>query len=217
MGDAAGAGPVLAEALSLAREIDALPIVAEALMAEGDRLRDSGQAAQASAQYREAARIAAEAQDAWLGLRARQKVAEAGGAGRDLAATVTEAQSAGLAPLVGRGRLALARLAMAGGKREEAIREAGEAVKAAAPIRQRDVLFQAHHVAALALSAIGRGVEARDAFLQALVPLTEMRAGLKDMPLKIFMSRPATASFLKDAGSALPEEAAIRAISAETL
>jgi len=44
-----------------------------------------------------------------------------------------------------------------------------------------------------------------------------MRAGLKDASLRAFMSRPATASFVKDAGSALPEEAAIRAITAETL
>ncbi|MGH9870646.1 MAG: protein kinase domain-containing protein [Candidatus Polarisedimenticolia bacterium] len=201
LGDVEGAGRVLAEAIPLARGSEQALILVEALLAEGDRLRASGAAPAAAAQYKEAARVALEAQDVWLTLRARFRLAESSESARDLGEIIRQARASGLEPLESWTNLALARREAAAGRAEAALPHVTKAVVLAARLRQRDVLLQAHHLAALILRRLGRNEEAGEALKSALVPLEEMRAGLKDEALRHFEARPATKGLLKDAES----------------
>jgi tetratricopeptide (TPR) repeat protein len=189
----------LDEALTLARKTNNTGLVAEAYNAQVALRLAQGEPDRAATDSREALRIAKTRTDPRLLLVVRLQAGETARSVRDLELVAKEADSAGLLPVVGAAHLALARVRLAAGQHREAAREADLAVTTATSLGQRDLLFQAQHLAGDALVKQGDRSRAVDRFSAALLPLDEMRRGLKDEPLKSFLARSETAEFGKSA------------------
>ena len=202
-GDLAGAGTALDEAIRLSRGIKADATLGESLTYEGLRLLDAGKGPEAAAVLKEAARVLDRVRDFRLILMTRLASARAARAAGALDAALAEVRRAGLDPLLAPGLLAGARLSLAGGRAAEAQAQAAEGERAATRLGQRDLLFQARHLAAEAMRRAGRGADAQAQYLKALEPLEEMRSGLAGDALTIFLARPETAAFARDADEAL--------------
>jgi tetratricopeptide (TPR) repeat protein len=199
LGDHAGAEEALTEALGLARQINNRPLVAEILTYQGELAIARGQWGQAATVLREATSEAEAAQQHRLGLLARLNAAKAGRSVGDLEAVLKEAQAFGLAPLVAPTRLAMARVHLDAGRLAEARREAELAIDAGTPLLQRDLLFQAHHLAGVVLERRGETEPASEHYVTGLTALAEMRQGLKNPSLRHLLDRPETTSFATDA------------------
>jgi eukaryotic-like serine/threonine-protein kinase len=202
-GDFGTAGKTLAEGIALARKQNSNATIAEGLVYEGMRLLAERQPDKAAAALREAVRVAGQVGDFRLIRMARLAQAAAARSSRDLDIVLADVTKAGLLPLAAPALLDRARLDLSVGKGAEAAEQALKAAEAAAPLQQRDFLFQARHLAGAALQKQGKGAAALEQFRQALQPLEEMRAGLKGDALKAFLSRPETAEFGRDADAAL--------------
>jgi tetratricopeptide (TPR) repeat protein len=198
-GNHAGAEEALTEALRLARQINNGPLVAEILTYQGELAIARGQWAQAATVLREATSEAEAAKQHRLGLLARLNAAKAGRSVGDLDAVLKEAQAFGLAPLVAPTRLAMARVHLDAGRLAEAQREAELAIDAGAPLLQRDLLFQAHHLAGIVLERRGETEPASEHYVAGLTALAEMRQGLENPSLRHLLDRPETTSFATDA------------------
>ncbi|HET6373628.1 MAG TPA: hypothetical protein VFG76_09995, partial [Candidatus Polarisedimenticolia bacterium] len=111
-----------------------------------------------------------------------------------------EAGTVGLLPLVSPARVAVARLHLEAGRTAEGLRACEEAIAAAGPLRQREMLFQAHRLAASALLKRGKAQEAIEHARAALSALEEMRTGLKPAEGGFLAGRPSTVSFRTEAG-----------------
>jgi eukaryotic-like serine/threonine-protein kinase len=199
LGDHQGADVALVEASRLAREMDNTSILAEALTSQGDLLLAKGQTTGAIAVLNEAVATAEKAKDRKLLLEAKLQLGEARRSVRDLQAILQEARSSGLAPLVAPAHLALAQLHLATARSGESLRETESTIEAATPLLQRDLLFQAHHLAGKLLQRQGKAAGAADHFAAGLSSLEEMRQSLRSPYLDPFLRRQETASFLKDA------------------
>jgi tetratricopeptide (TPR) repeat protein/TolB-like protein len=202
LGDLAGAGTALEEAIRLARGTSADATLAEALVYEGQRLADARQDDRAAAVLREATQIARRVSDFRLVRTARLATARLTKSSRDLEAVLAEAEKAGLAPLVAPAHLELARIDLAAGRAAAARDHAAKAAAAATRLRERDFAFQAAHIEALALARQGQGAAAVEMHRKALALLEEMRAGLKDADLKAFLGRAETVAWAKEADAA---------------
>jgi anion-transporting ArsA/GET3 family ATPase len=88
---------------------------------------------------------------------------------------------------------------LASGRVREAVREARETERLAAPMRQRDVLFQAAQVAVKCLKIQRQETEARDEAKRALGHLEEMRQDLSATDLRTFLTRPKSIEFKTEA------------------
>jgi tetratricopeptide (TPR) repeat protein len=189
-GDPNGAGAALAEALRLAGEMRNPFLHAEALIEQADLLLLLGDEGAAREQAREAAALARQARDRRLEILARLALARARRSPQALRAVLEEARAAGLAPLVAPARLALGGALLRDGRVEPALDQARQAVAAATPLRQRDLLVQARALAAECLRRLGRTAEAADETAAALPVLEEMRRGLAGDGLERFLARP---------------------------
>jgi tetratricopeptide (TPR) repeat protein len=199
LGDHDGAAAILDEATVLARGADNTALLAEILAARGRLLADRGRAAEARAVFREAAAAARRSGDRRLVLAAGMELAGATGSVSGLEAALRQVESLRLLPLVGPGRLALARIHRAAGRRAAALQQAEQARVAAASRAQRDVLFQAGALLATLQREAGRPVEAAAAAAAALGPLAAMREGLPPEMVGPFLARPATRAFAGEA------------------
>ncbi len=198
VGDLEAARAALGRAEGLAREMDNASLLAEIAAARAELALASGSDALSAA--RQGLEAAERSKDHRLQIIARLQSARARRSAGELARIADEAASLGLAPLVAPARLALARLHLDAGRAAPAAEEAGRAVEAAAPLRQRDLLLQAHHLAALAARRSDPEAAA-DHARKALGLLEEIRAGLPDPALAAaYLARPVAAALLKDAG-----------------
>jgi hypothetical protein len=171
----------------------------EILTYQGELEIARGQRDQAATVLREATSGAEAAKQHRLGLLARLSAAKAGRSVGDLEAVLKEVQASGLAPLVAPTRLAMARDHLHAGRLAEAQREAELAIDAATPLLQRDLLFQAHHLAAVVLEHRGKTEAASEHYVAGLTALAEMRQSLENPSLQQLLDRPATTSFATDA------------------
>jgi eukaryotic-like serine/threonine-protein kinase len=199
VGDTPGADGALEEALRLAREMKNAPFLAEALSTQAALLLEGGQRARALAVAKEAVEQARAAHDQRLILLARLHAAEASQSTRDLEQVAGAASNIGLAPLTAATRLALARVHLAAGRGRDAAREADLAQQIASSIHLRDVQFEALHLAGKTLRMQGQTAAARDRAGQALGLLGEMRQGLSGTDLSMFLGRPLTVDFGREA------------------
>ncbi|HYV85469.1 MAG TPA: tetratricopeptide repeat protein [Patescibacteria group bacterium] len=196
------AGKLLGEAIALSRKLHKNPTLAEALLYEARRMAASRQPDKAATTLREAVQVAGQVGDFRLIRMARLAQATADRSSRDLETVLADVTKAGLSPLVSPALLELARLDLATGRPGDAAQRAQKAAAAAGPLQQRDLLFQARHLAGAALDKQGQRPAALEQYRQALQPLEEMRSGLVNDALKAFLSRPETAAFGRDADAA---------------
>jgi tetratricopeptide (TPR) repeat protein/tRNA A-37 threonylcarbamoyl transferase component Bud32 len=213
LGDLDGAEQALAEAQGIAEELDNQSLLAKIQVYRGGLLLAQGRAEAAASALGDAVGIAGEVRDHRLGLLARLHAARATRSTRDLDAVAREAKESGLAPLVAAARLSLARLHLERSRPVDALREAEKAIEAGSTLRQRDLLFQAHHAAGLAFAGQNREDAALDHYQDALTALEEMRQALEAEALPFLLDRRETTDFGKDAGELLrsmkrPEDAA---------
>jgi len=199
LGDAQGADSALKEALRLAGEMKNSPLLAEALSTQAALLLEGGERARALDVAREAVRQARTANDQRLILLARLRAAEASQSTRDLEQVAGSASNIGLFPLAATTRLALARVHLVAGRGRDASREADLVQRLASPIHLRDVQFEALHVAGKTLTRQGQADAARDRAGQALGLLEDMRQGLTGEDLRMFLARPLTVDFAREA------------------
>jgi tetratricopeptide (TPR) repeat protein len=174
-------------------------LVAEILTYQGELAIARGHLEQAVILLGEATAEAAATQQHRLWLLARLSAAKAERSVTDLEAVLDEAQASGLAPLVAPTRLAIARVHLNWERLPEAQRQAELAIAAATPLLQRDVLFQAHHLAGVALERQGKAEPASEHYVAALGALVEIRQGLEDPSLRHLLERPETTTFAVDA------------------
>ena len=186
------------EALELARELGIASLEATILTGQGALLLGSGQRERAQSALRDAVSAAEASKDRLILLQAKLRSAEAAGSAGELEQVMTEAESRGLKPLVGLVRLSVARLRLAQSRHAEAREEAQRAIEAAGPLRQRDLLFQAHHVAARALERESGPEAAVEERLRALALLEEMRQGLEGPTLAAFLGRERTRAYAEE-------------------
>jgi len=201
VGDTVSADKALGEAISLARATKDTPLLTEALIKQADLLLARGDRARAVEVAREAAALTKRSQDLRLRLLARLQVGAASRSIRDLEAVAQEAQSASLLPVIAMARLAVARIHLAAGRAPDAARAAAQAQTVAAPMHLRDLLFQACHVGGKALKTQGQTAAAQSRFRDALGFLEEMRQGLSGADLDLFLARPETTEFGRDAST----------------
>ncbi|HEV8701532.1 MAG TPA: tetratricopeptide repeat protein [Candidatus Polarisedimenticolia bacterium] len=201
LGDFDGAATALQEGLRLGQEMNNAPLQAEALINQAALLLLRGQKSRALPVSKEAVTRAIASHDQRLVLLSRLQEAEAAESVRDLEGVASRASASGLAPIEAAAHLALARVHVAAGRAKEAGLQAEQALKIAAPMRLRDVLFQACHLSGRSLQAQGRAAAAADRFSTSLGYLAEMRHGLTGADLRQFLNRPITAAFAKDAGA----------------
>ena len=201
LGDFAGAEAALREGLRLARDMNNAPLEAEALTGQVALLLQRGQKGQALSVAKEAVARANATHDQRLIVLSRLRAAEAAESAADLQGIVAGASASGLAPIEVMARVALARVHLAAGRAKEAGVQAEAAQKMAARMRLRDVQFQAGHLAGRSLKAQGQAAAAADRLSASLGVLEEMRQGLKGADLKLFLARPLTAAFARDAGT----------------
>ena len=199
LGDLAAAASALDEALPLAQTTKNPRVLAEIALTRSAVAWSKGAREPAGAFAREALRIAKEIGEPWLMLRARVATDESARSIKDLELVVKEAEEFGLIPLQGTAQLALARARFAAGLARETVRDADAAVATATSLGQRDVLFQAHALAGSALVQQSDRSHASDRYALALAPLEEIRQGLRDEPLKSFLSRSDLVEFAKSA------------------
>ena len=199
LGDFDGADTVLQEGLRMAREMNNAPLQAEALANQAALFMESGQGGRALSVSREAVARANAAHDQRLILLTRLQAAEASQSVRDLVDVARKASAFGLAPIEAATHMALARVHLAAGRTKEASLQAEHARGVAAPMHLRDVLFQACYLGAKALKAQGQATSAVDQFSASLGYLEEMRRGLAGADLRLFLGRPVTVAFAKDA------------------
>ena len=203
IGDAQGSRQVLDEALRLARELDNTSLIAEILSYRSDLLLGEKQTRAATADVKEALAAARKTGDRWRIQVARLQEAKIAGPRSGLESALEEAQLSGLAAFIAPAHLELARLDLEAGRSKAGADHAARAVQAATPLGQKDVLFQAHHLAAKFLQAQGKVSEAADQAAAALPPLEEMRQGLKGEFLTQFLGRRGTVAFARDAEKTL--------------
>ena len=183
----------------MAREMNNAPLQAEALANQAALFMESGQGGRALSVSREAVARANAAHDQRLILLTRLQAAEASQSVRDLVDVARKASAFGLAPIEAATHMALARVHLAAGRTKEASLQAEHARGVAAPMHLRDVLFQACYLGAKALKAQGQATSAVDQFSASLGYLEEMRRGLAGADLRLFLGRPVTVAFAKDA------------------
>jgi len=199
LGDLTRAKAALDEALDLATEMDDPSLLAKIFCDRSDLLRASGQQDQAAAASREALSAAQRAKDHRLMLTARLSAAVSAGSAVQLQEVCAEAESSGVMPLVTQGRLALARLHLGARRPREAQQEAEKAVESATELNQRDLLFQAHHLAGKSLAEREEQESALAHYLAALEALEEVRAGLEEDTLAALLARQQTVEFRSEA------------------
>jgi tetratricopeptide (TPR) repeat protein len=199
VGDLAGAEASLEEAIGLARELDLPEPLTKVQLARSELFRAQSRIAEAKEALREGADSAGRSGNYRLHLMARlaQGVATESIAG--LAAVASEAGESGLVPVASRSHLALARAHLSGRDYGRALQAAEEALAAAGPPNERDVIFQARHLAGQAELAAGKLPAAAEFLAAALDPLEEMLENLPAEARPGFLSRPSTASYLTDA------------------
>lgn len=195
LGDLTGAAQAIEQAVNLSREAQNTPQLIKALTVQADVLRRQGRPDEARAASSEAFAAAQQAGEHRLLLIARLERAKATGARSELEQVAQDAESTGLTPLVAEARLALANERLKAKRPAEALREAERAIAAGRPLRQRDLLFQAHHVAARALELQEDSAAALEHYLAAVDVLSQLRDGLEGEPLGHLLNRPQTASF----------------------
>ena len=162
---------------------------------QADVLRRQGKPDEARVAASEAFAAAQEAGEHRLLLIARLEQAKATGTASELEKVAQDSESAGLTPLVADARLALANKRLQANRPVEALREAERAIAAGLPLNQRDLLFQAHHVAAQALELQKESAAALEHYLAAIDVLSQLRDGLEGEPLGYLLARPQTVSF----------------------
>jgi len=202
LGDLAGADTSLQEGLRLVREIRNAPLEAEALTNQAALHLQRGQRGRAQSASREAVARATASHDQRLILLSRLREAEAAESVRDLEAGISRASESGLAPIEAAAHLALARVHLAAGRAREAGLQAEHARRVGTPLRLRDLLFEACHLAGRSLKAQGQTAASAERLEAALGYLEEVRQGLSGADLKLFLGRPLTAAFARDAGTA---------------
>ena len=198
LGDVPGSEAALKESVRLARDLDNISLLAEALAVRGESFLVGGKRAEAAADLKEAVAMAEKAGEHRLILLARLQSARGARSAQALEGVLGDIESSGLKPLAAPARLALARLHLEAGRSAAAAGEAIRAIEAALPLSQRDQLFQARHVAALALLAQGNQAQAAGQIVEALTPLEEMRQGLDATQLARFLARRETAAYAAD-------------------
>jgi tetratricopeptide (TPR) repeat protein len=198
-GDHNGAEEALTEGLRLARQISNSPLIVEILTYQGELAIARGQRDQAATLLGEAISEAEAIKQHRLGLLARLSAAKVELSVGDLEVVLDEIQASGLAPLEAPTRLAIARIHLKGEQLPEAQREAELAIDAATPLLQRDILFQAHHLAAVVLGRRGEAEPAAEHYVAGLAALIEMRQSLEDPSLQHLLDRPETTAFAKGA------------------
>jgi tetratricopeptide (TPR) repeat protein len=200
LGDLDGAREAMDEALTLAREMDNQELLAKALAYRSALADELGDRASATRLAREAGEAAARTRDHRLQLIARLHAARSARSVQELDEVARETDSSDLKPLVAPARLAMARIHLDAGRSEAAQREAEQAIAAAQPLSQRDLLFAAHHVLGRARENQGDTEGALENYLAALTRLGELRRDLDAENLGFLINRPATAAFVRDAG-----------------
>jgi len=198
-GDLPGAETALAESVALSEEMNSPALLAEALIYQAELLRAQGQPDRAANVSKQALEAAARAKVYRLGLMAEMQAAESARSVPRLVKAIEDADSSGLAPLVTRGRLILARVHLDAGRAGDAVDEAERAIDSGTPLRERDLLFQAHALAGSVQESRGKRREAYDHHAAALGLLEEMRRGLGDPHLGHLLARPETTSFAERA------------------
>jgi tetratricopeptide (TPR) repeat protein len=196
----------LADALPLARETDNPCLLAEVSGVQAAvRLAEAAED-RATAASREALELANACGEHRLGLVARLQAGEVARSVSELELVEKEADTAGLAPIAAATHLALARVRFAAGQVRDALREADLAVARASRLGQREILFQAHHLAGRCRQAQGDRAGAADRYGSALGPLEEMRQGLRGDALTAFLARSETAEYGRTAAALLSAE-----------
>jgi hypothetical protein len=199
LGDRPGAEAALNEALPMARAAENTRVLAEALSLQSAlRLSDGSRdgAAGASKDALQAAKALGEQR---LVLLTRLQAGEVARSVADLQAVAQEADSAGLAPIAALAHLALARTRLAARHFGDALRDADLATASARRLGQKEILFQALHVAGQSLRNQGDEAGAADRFRDAILPLEEMSRALQADARKTFLARPDTVEFVASA------------------
>ncbi|MCZ6754461.1 MAG: tetratricopeptide repeat protein [Gemmatimonadetes bacterium] len=197
LGDHEGADEALREALDLARSMDLGELIPEILSYQAALLTARGEKEAAIAVAREAVDAAERIHNHRLTLLARLHAAEARGSLADVEAARQLAESSGLEPLVSQAHLALARLHLEAGRGARAVEEADNAIASGTPLQERDVLFQAHYIAARGHEAQGNTRDALEHYTGALDLLEEMLQDLDGEPLGHFLARRETVEFAR--------------------
>ena len=91
----------------------------------------------------------------------------------------------------------MARIHLENGSNARAVEEADKAIAVGIPLQERDVLFQAHHVAARAYEAQDQTRDALEHYTGALDLLEEMLQDLDGKPLGHFLARRETVEFAR--------------------
>lgn len=202
LGDFQGAASALDEAVSVAREIQSPSSLAEALIYRGEQLLLTAQDREALKVMDEAVVMADKAEEHRLVLLARLVKGEARASREELQAVLREADTAGLRPFATRAQLALGRVLLEDKRPGDALVYAEKAIKGATGLGQKDLLAQAHHLAARALEARGGGGDTEKAVVHyesAVKALGDVASPLPE-ELRLFLeSRPATTRLLGDA------------------
>ena len=201
LGDFAGADTALVEGLRLARDMSNAPLEAEALTGQVALHLQRSQRGQAHLISKEAVARANATHDQRFIVLSRLRAAEAAESAAQLDGVIASASAAGLTPIEAMARVALARIHLAAGRAKEAGLQAEAARQLASPMRMRDVLFQAGHLAGKSLKAQGQAAAAADRMSTTLGVFEEMRQGLSGADLRFFLGRPVTAAFARDAGA----------------
>jgi tetratricopeptide (TPR) repeat protein len=201
VGDLEGAEASLKEAVDLARDLELPEQLAKVQLARAELYGAQSRGADARAALAEAAEFAGRSGNYRLQLMARLAQASAGGSIAELTETASQASESGLIPIVSRAHLTLAGTHLSRGDQTAALQAAEEAIAAARPPNERDVIFQARHLAGQARLAAGDAAAAGDDLAAALDPLEEMLENLPAEARSTFLSRPVTASYLTDAES----------------
>ena len=208
LGDMQGAGTALEESIEIGRQIQSPPTLAEALIYRGEHLLASGRATEAGAVLEEAISTAEKAQEHRLKLLARLVNAEAHGSANQLREVLRDAEATGLKPYVSRARLALGKVLLDGGRAADALAQAEAALKSAASLGQKDLMVQAHHLAASSLKKRGGAGDFEKAaahYESALKALGDVAAPLPEGLRSFLFSRPSTARLLADAEPVLKQ------------
>jgi tetratricopeptide (TPR) repeat protein len=199
VGDLDGAEKNLEEALGLARELDLPEPLAKVQLARAELFGDQSRTAEAMAALREAADFAGRSGNFRLQLMARLAQGKAAASIANLTKIASQAAESGLVPVASRAHLALATAHLSGGDHARALQAAEETLAAAAPPNERDVIFQARHLAGQAQLEAGEVPAAAEFMTAALEPLEEMLENLPSEARSAFLTRSSTASYLTDA------------------
>jgi tetratricopeptide (TPR) repeat protein len=207
IGDFEGAESAFQEASNLVEGLNNRALLGEVKTLYGSFLLTKGDVDDAKRILAEAVAATSSAKDHRLTLRARLFAARATGSIGDLESVRDEAESSGLDPLLTLCRLALSQSYLASGSLAEAENMADRAIELGSRLQERDLVFQAHHVAGLASQRQEKSTEAIDHYQAALSELEEMLLELGGVSLDDFRARPETVSFTNDAEAFFQEGA----------